>query len=158
MEARLTEISYEARLTDDLPDRMMLAARVDRYLRAAGAQDNAQRGRLIVATARDLRTRSSNGDPTWAEIIAAVDRHLAAEFRVDAAREDAPTSRGRVALCMAPGSGAEWATPPREHRTMPPQELSLWRPDTAWLRQLQFGRSAQGLAASLCWLAVLVIP
>lgn len=136
----------------------MLAARVDRYLRAAGAQDNAQRGRLIVATVGDLRAQSSNCDPSWADIIAAVDRHLAAEFGVDASGEDALTSRGRVALCMAAGSGAKWATPPREHRTMPPQELSLWRPDTAWLRQLQLGRSAQGLAASLCWLAVLVIP
>lgn len=154
MEARLTETSNES----EWPDRMMLSSGIDRYLRAAGARDHAQRGRLIAAILQDLRSQSTRTDWAWTEIIAAADRCLAGEFRLECDAETVPTTRGRLALRLTANLAAAHNTPPRDLRIMPPQDLSLWRPSAAWLRQLQFGRPAQSLAGSLCWLAVVFIP
>ena len=47
---------------------------------AALAKDPALRGRLMAATARDLLAQGQIANPAWAEIIAAIDRSLAAEL------------------------------------------------------------------------------
>lgn len=101
---------------------------------------------------------------TWAEIVAAVDRSLATAFSADG--KTLPRARGRVALGLAAAaadngvtvSGPDWGTPPRQPRAMRPQDLSLWRPSAGWLLRLRLSRPAQGLAACLCWLAVLFVP
>ncbi|MGF1628122.1 MAG: hypothetical protein ACFCUT_01490 [Kiloniellaceae bacterium] len=143
-----------------------LVIRIDRYLRAAGASDTALLSRLTAATARDLLARGVSAEPAWAEIIAAVDRSLAGELSADGAGSALPTPRGRVALRLAVADraagaravGAEWGTPPRQHRGMRAQNLSLWRPSAKSLLRLQVSRPLLGLAACLCWLAVVVVP
>jgi hypothetical protein len=163
VEARLTDTLSRPRIFEGLPIEMLqdgLAARIDRYLRATGALDAATRSRLGVATARDLWERNLGDEVSWAEIVAAVDRSLAAEFALDGISAETLGARGRVALGLASDhvaaeTGA--ATPPRIHRQMHPQELSPWRPSFAW-RRLRLSRPTQGLAASLCWLAILTIP
>ena len=141
-----------------------LLVRIDRYLRAAGATDPALRGRLMAATARDLLAQGVIAGPTWAEIVAAIDRSLAVEFAADG--KTLPRARGRVALGLGGGaadvgaavSGPDWGTPPRRPTAMPACDLSRWRPSARWLLRLQLSRPAQGLAACLCWLAVLFVP
>ena len=141
-----------------------LLVSIDRYLRAAGASEPALRGRLMAATARDLLAQGVIADPAWAEIVAAIDRSLAAELAVDG--KTLPRARGRVALGLSGGaadgsaavSGPDWGAPPRRPSAMPAQDLSLWRPSAGWLLRLQLSRPAQGLAACLCWLAVLFVP
>src|SRR5690606_1586204 len=106
-----------------------LLIRIDRYLRAAGAKDPALRGRLMAATARDLLAQGQIANPTWAEIIAAIDRSLATELAPEG--KTLPRARGRVALGLGASEavcGPDWGTPPRQHIPMPPQDLSLWRP------------------------------
>lgn len=190
MEARLTETlpqpgvhlegcNLDVRHETDRPHSAAMI-RLDRYLAAAGIDDQEQRRRLAVAAARDLLARggaklpgakpswpeSSWPESSWAEIIAAVDRQLAAEF-APGSGDEAPGPRGRVALAavrfgQSGGIGADWGTPPRRHRAMPAQDLSLWRPSpeaaAAQIGRLRVGRAAQGLAAGLCWLAVVVVP
>ncbi|MEO3430353.1 hypothetical protein AAFN88_15965 [Pelagibius sp. CAU 1746] len=146
-----------------------LSERLDAYLRAAGAEDGGRRRRLLAAALQLLAERRGEGPhararPGWAEIIAAVDSCLAAE--ACGAGIGAQSARGRVALKLdrATGTLAEgtWAAPPRQRRHMRAQSLSLWRPqlrgDAAWLYRYRISRSMQGLAACLCWLAVLIIP
>jgi hypothetical protein len=185
VEARLTETlpqpgirreacALDVRIETDQPHSAAMI-RIDRYLAAAGVDDQERRRRLAVATARDLLARGgakpfdpepSWGETSWAEIIAAVDRQLTAEFAPESS-DEAPDPRGRVALAAARfgkggGIDANWGTPPRRHRAMAAQDLSLWRPSpgavAAQFAQLRVGRAAQGLAAGLCWLAVVVVP
>jgi hypothetical protein len=179
VEARLTDLLGEApvhpgagsrdplavQLTvDNEPPHNRLLARIDRYLRAAGAEEPSLRGRLMAATARDLLAKGLIAQADWAEIIAAIDRSLAEELA--SGGKTLPRARGRVALRLrgatahgsAAISGPDWGTPPRRHEPMPPQDLARWRPTIDWLRRLQLSRPAQGLAAGLCWLAVLFVP
>ena len=57
---------------------------------------------------------------------------------------------------------ADGAAPPRNICPMLPQDLSLWRPEPRRsadrLRRFQLSRTTQGLAACLCWVAVLIVP
>ncbi|MGD1877681.1 MAG: hypothetical protein ACFB13_09300 [Kiloniellaceae bacterium] len=147
--------------------------RIDRYLQAAGAADTTRRSRLTAAAARDLLAQGAT--PSWAEIIAAVDRSLAGEFATACASAAPASARGRIALSLAehptPDTetaemGNDWGTPPRHRQVMAAQDLSLWRPylrpsmhrGADRLRNVQVSRSAQSLAACLCWLAVVIIP
>lgn len=180
MEARLTELLSDtagARRTgpretiatpslaaDRSAPQTRLLISIDRYLRAAGAKDPALRGRLMAATARDLLAQGQIADPAWAEIVAAIDRSLAAELATEG--KTLPRARGRVALGLGGGapeasaavSGPDWGTPPRRHIAMQPQDLSLLRPRADAVLRLRLSRSTQALAACLCWLAVLVVP
>jgi len=182
VEARLTDLTCDTSVHPDAALRQAIAieppaeaappqgellARIDRYLRTAGAADATQRSRLTVATARDLLAQGTGAEPAWAEIIAAVDRSLAAELAGDAGDDAPPRSRGRVALGLAgavpAGSdaaifGNAWGTPPRRPYPMRAQDLALWRPSAERLQWLQLSRPVQGLAACLCWLAVLMVP
>lgn len=179
MEARLTDllcdtpvhsgaggrdpIAMQLPVESEAPHSRLLI-HIDRYLRAAGAADAALRGRVMAATARDLLAQGLIAGPTWAEIVAAIDRSLAAELSAEG--KTLPRARGRIALGISGGtaegsaavSGPDWGTPPRRQSAMPPQDLSLWRPSAGWLLRLQLSRPAQGLAACLCWLAVLFVP
>lgn len=182
MEARLTDLPYKPQVVESpnvsVPQ-SELVARIDRYFRAAGVEDDTCRSRLIAATARDLLARGSTGKLSWAEIIAAVDRLLADELALEGDGRDCTGARGRVALrtlgddalrvaadqaghreAPAPPLGrvALRGTPPRSRRVMRAQDLSLWRPSAAWLHRLQLSPAKQGLAASIGWLAVLFIP
>ncbi len=144
------------------PTQWGLDARIDRYLRAAGTSDQALRRRLTAVVVHDLLSRGAETD--WAKIVAAVDRCLASEFNMSAGSEAMPSSRGRVALvlagtttaCVADVLGADWGTPPRRHRDLRPQDLSLWRPNADWLLRLRPSRSVRGIVACLCSLAVLI--
>jgi hypothetical protein len=179
VEARLTDFSCEtsvhpgARPHDtltvqpaaekDQPQTQLLVS-IDRYLRAAGADEPALRGRLMAATARDLLAQGLIAGPAWAEIVAAIDRSLALELSTDG--RTLPRARGRIALRLGSGapegsfaiSGPDWGTPPRRRSAMPAQDLSLWRPSLAGLLNLRLSRATQGLAACFCWLAVLFVP
>ncbi|MEQ9607171.1 MAG: hypothetical protein RLN99_05835, partial [Kiloniellaceae bacterium] len=152
-----------------------VALRIDRYLQAAGAMDKARRSRITAAAARDLLARGASAEPGWAEVIAAVDRSLAAEFTDAQMTAAQGSARGRVALVLAeravsPGDatqmGRDWGTPARRRLAMAAQDLTAWHPalrpemerQAARLRRLQVSRSVQGLAACLSWLAVLIIP
>lgn len=179
MEARLTDLLGDTPVhsgagvrnaiavqlpVDNEPPHSRLLVSIDRYLRAAGAADPALRGRLMAATARDLLARGVIAAPAWAEIVAAIDRSLAAEYAADG--KTLPRARGRVALGLGGGaadgtctvSGPDWGTPPRRQSAMPAQDLSAWRPSAGWLLRLQLSRPAQGLAACLCWLAIFLVP
>ena len=182
MEARLTTLSseaptaietggHDAAIAIQLPiepemPQSALVSRIERYLRAAGADDAALRSRLTAATARDLLARGVSAEPGWAEIVAAVDRGLADALFAEGASSALPTSRGRVALRLAAtdpetGShapGADWSAPARQRRGMRPQDLSLWCPSADGLLRLQVSRPVQGLTACLCWLAVIIVP
>lgn len=145
-----------------------LLARIDRYLLAAGAKEPALRARIAAAAARDLLAQGLSAEANWAEIVAAIDRSLATELSPEGV--SLPRARGRVALGLVgslegdrqlpPASlcGPEWSTPPRRHQAMRGQDLSRWRPSLQRLLQIQLSRPAQGVAACLCWLAVLFIP
>ena len=191
MEARLTDIPTDPRvqiapgtlevLSSDGPasakdqPQSAVILRIDRYLQAAGAGDKARRSRLAAAAARDLLARGASAEPGWAEIIAAVDRSLTAEFAPSESAAAPGSAGGRVALVLAEQAapytpaarmGRDWGTPARHRLPMPAQDLTAWRP--AWrpavayaserLSRLQVSRPAQGLAACLSWLAVLIIP
>ncbi len=171
MEAQLIDTSLERSLPGKDSGRSRpvgLSDRLETYLRAAGADDPERRRQLCAATLEVLAERGTAGplspQPTWAEIIAAVDACLATEICASGA--GAQSARGRVALKQGAAATAqaegEWATPPRQRRRMRAQSLSLWRPriqgDAAWLYRYQISRSTQSLAACLCWLAVLIIP
>lgn len=144
-----------------------LAARVDRYLQAAGLADEHARSRLTATIVHDLTARTHDSDPAWAEAIAAIDRRLSAELAGEASGMETASPRGRVALGLetagAPaGPGDSWATPERRRCAMPPQDLSLWRPRIVrrlhrLLRQ-DISHATQGLTACLCCLAVILIP
>jgi len=143
-----------------------LLVRIDRYLRAAGAADSRLRSRLIAAAMRRLATQGGSSDVTWAEVIAAVDHSLTAEFASDAAStldKDAPPPAGvggRIALHRAAEGMSAVDTrslPPRHQRPMPPQVLLPWRPTPGWFRRLKPHPSAPALAASLCCLVVLFL-
>lgn len=178
MEARLTDLFCEVSLHpaagsrdvvlsqppgDSEPPHSRLLMKVDRYLRAAGADEPALRGRLLAATARDLLAQGLIAQPDWAEIVAAVDRSLAEELAGDG--RTLPRARGRVALRLrareregfAAISGPDWGTPPRRREAMEPQDLSLWRPALPRLPRLPLSRPALGVAAGLCWLAVMFL-
>ncbi|WP_340119659.1 hypothetical protein [Pelagibius sp. 7325] len=152
-----------------------VALRIDRYLQAAGAMDKARRSRITAAAARDLLARGASAEPGWAEVIAAVDRSLAAEFTNAEAPAAQGSARGRVALVLAERAmssgdaarmGRDWGTPARRRLVMPAQDLTSWQPTlrpemerhAARLRGLQVSRSVQGLAACLSLIAVLIIP
>jgi hypothetical protein len=150
---------------EEQPPQSALVARIDRYLRAAGALDTARRSRLTAATARNLLALGVSAEPAWAEIVAAVDRALAGADSTegsDKALTTSTTPHGRVALRLVPnanvGAGAGWGTPPRRRSAMRPQDLSLWRPTAELLLGLRVSRPAQGLAACLCWVAILIVP
>lgn len=152
------------RADDRTAPQTRLLISIDRYLRAAGAKDPALRGRLMAATARDLLAQGQIADPSWAEIIAAIDRSLASELAPEG--KTLPRARGRVALGLGGGSpaasdavsGPDWGTPPRRLQAMQPQDLSLWRPRADALLRLRVSRSTQALTSCLCWLAVLLVP
>ena len=152
-----------------------VALRIDRYLQAAGAMDKARRSRVTAAAARDLLARGASAEPAWAEVIAAIDRSLAAEFTNAEISAAQGSARGRVALVLAERAmtsgdaarmGRDWGTPARHRLAMAAQDLTAWHPalrpemerHAARLRRLQVSRSVQGLAACLSWLAVLFIP
>lgn len=187
MEARLTEIPQEARvhLEPDTGDQLSLhpgqgqaagsaeseqplhgvTQRIDRYLRAAGAGDSALRARLTAAAARDLLAQGASAEPSWAEIIAAVDRSISSSGARDGGLSVMTSARGRVALQLHGDPAAlpeEWGTPPRHRRVMQAQDLSLWQPSEAMdadrLQRVTFSRKAQAFTACLCWLAVLIVP
>ena len=181
MEARLTEIPPEARvhLEPDAGTRLFdraepaeveqplhgVTQRIDLYLRAAGAEDPAQRGCLTAAAARDLLAQGASAEPSWAEIIAAVDRSISSGGARDGGLSVMTSARGRVALRLLGNPVSlpeEWGTPPRQRRTMQPQDLSPWRPREGTgadrLQRLYVSRKVQAFAACLCWLAVIVIP
>ena len=176
---RLDAGILDGRNQEDRP-RSEAMIRIGRYLAAAGVDDHDHRRRLAAAVARDLLARggakSLGADPlgaeasvmesSWAEIIAAVDRQLTTEF-APGYEDSAPGPRGRVALAAArsghdAGTDTDWGTPPRRRQAMPAQDLSLWRPSpeaaAAQFGRLRVGRATQGLAACLCWLAVVVVP
>jgi len=149
--------------------------RIDRYLQAAGATDKARRSRVTAAAARDPQAPGPTAAPGWAEIIAAVDRSLAAEFANAEIATAQGSARGRVALVLAEravssGDAArmdrDWGTPARHRLAMAAQDLTAWQPalrpemerQAARLRRLQVSRSVQGLAACFSLLAVLIIP
>jgi hypothetical protein len=149
--------------------------RIDRYLVAAGAGDRAWRGQITAAVARDLLAHGASGEPGWAEIIAAVDRCLAAEFAAPHSTPQRASARGRVALYLtgqesandaAAQMGRDWGAPTRQPQPMAPQDLTRWSPtwrgmadgSAGWLQRLRVSRSAQGVAACLCCLAVIIIP
>ena len=110
MEARLTEllsdtavsrrtgsretVGLQSAAADRTAPQTRLLISIDRYLRAAGAKDPALRGRLMAATARDLLAQGQIADPAWAEIVAAIDRSLAAELATEG--KTLPRARGRV--------------------------------------------------------------
>ena len=181
MEARLTDLLGEApvpvhpgagsgdrlaiqRTVDNEPPHGRLLAKIDRYLRAAGAEEPSLRGRLMAAAARDLLSKGLIARADWAEIIAAIDRSLAEELATGG--ETLPRARGRVALRLSGAAGhgsasvsrPDWGAPPRRHQPMLPQDLARWRPTLDTLRRLHLSRPTQGLAAGLCWLAVLFVP
>ncbi|GAB4224065.1 MAG: hypothetical protein Tsb0032_27860 [Kiloniellaceae bacterium] len=143
-----------------------LATCIDRYLRAAGLTDAARRAALTDSCLTDLTAKQRGGETSWAEIIAAIDRCLVRQLVPEAAQRVPPSVSGRVALRLGDGTAGgglcDGSTPPRQHFAMHPQDLSLWRPrDVAaggLLKRLQIGRPAQGIAACLLWLAVVVIP
>jgi hypothetical protein len=153
---------------DSVSPRSRLLARIDRYLQAAGVDDEAARARLATNAARDLLAMGLSAEANWAEVVAAIDRSLAAELAPEGMT--LPRARGRVALGMAGGlsgvstkamaglCGPDWGAPPRSNRVMRAQDLSPWRPSLRGLLRLQVSRPAQGLAACLCWLAVLFVP
>jgi len=184
LEARLTDILPEALLrldpasgdrlslqpgqgeiaSDDLPLHGV-TQRIDRYLRAAGAKDNALRSRLTAAAARDLLAQGASAEPSWAEIIAAVDRSISSGGARDGGLSVMTSARGRVALQLLGdpvGLPAEWGTPPRHRRVMQAQDLSLWHPRKAIgadrLQRVYFSRKLQAVTACVCWLAVLFVP
>jgi hypothetical protein len=184
LEARLTDILPEAPLrldptsgdklslqtgqgeiaSDDLPLHGV-TQRIDRYLRAAGAEDSALRSRLTAAAARDLLAQGASAEPSWAEIIAAVDRSISSGGARDGGLSVMTSARGRVALQLLGdpvGLPAEWGTPPRHRRVMQAQDLSLWHPRKAIgadrLRRVYFSRKVQAFTACVCWLAVLFVP
>lgn len=139
--------------------------RIDRYLRATGAKDSTLRARLTAAAARDLLAQGASAEPSWAEIIAAVDRSIASGGARDGGLSVMTSARGRVALRLLGDPEAlpeEWGTPPRQRRAMQPQDLSLWQPSEAMdadrLQRVYFSRKVQAFTACLCWLAVLIIP
>lgn len=169
MEAQLIAPPFEPCfpvLAGPSPDRSgktYLARGLDRYLRAAGLEDDDRRAELAAACLDDLLAHSGGEEVSWAEIIAAVDRRLTRELVPGAADRIPQSAGGRVALRLGAGSrdGApvEGGVPRRNRRAMLPQELSMWRP--AWhgeMRRLRISRSLQGAAVCLCWLAVLIIP
>ena len=100
------------------------------------------------------------------QVIAAVDRCLTRELAPEARRILPQSPRGRVALGLGPSAPmtarADGAAPPRNICPMLPQDLSLWRPEPRRsadrLRRFQLSRTTQGLAACLCWVAVLIVP
>jgi hypothetical protein len=158
-------IAIQLPVEEEQPPQSALVARIDRYLRAAGALDTARRSRLTAATARNLLALGVSAEPAWAEIVAAVDRALAGADSTegsDKALMTSTTPHGRVALRLAPdadaGAGAGWGTPPSRRSAMRPQDLSLWRPTAELLLGLRVSRPAQGLAACLCWIAILIVP
>lgn len=161
MEAQLINETLEApspRQAVDRPSRDALARGLDRYLRAAGAADDLQRRRLVL---RILEKLQDEGDPKalpWAKAIATTDEVLNAEFLDRASARSG--MKGRVALRLGPSTPAagDWGTPARRYRAMRPCSLAPWRPSFRDLLQLPVPRVAQGLAACLCWLAVLVLP
>lgn len=189
MEARLTDIPPEAlvRLEADIGDKLSLHSgqaqperagaassdlplhgvtlRIDRYLRAAGAEDDSLRARLTAAAARDLLAQGASAEPSWAEIVAAVDRSISSGGARDGGLSVMTSARGRVALRLLgdPASlPAEWGTPPRQRRAMQAQDLSLWQPreamDADRLQRVHFSRKVQAFTACLCWLAILIVP
>ncbi len=175
MEAQLIDTPFDPCLLPGpqrpRPEHPVLAARLERYLRAAGIQNAPRRERLLAQRLGDLSAEGrdadvSSAEPSWAEIIAAVDRCLIRQLEQGGSSAARQSARGRVSLGLGPAQPAmpaeDWATPPRNRRAMPAQDLSRWRPGTAWrakrLQQVQFSRSTQGLAACICWLAVLVFP
>jgi hypothetical protein len=183
VEARLTNLSSEAPAvfetgahdntiaiqlpTEPETPQSVLVSRIERYLRAAGADHAALRSQLTAATARDLLARGVSAEPGWAEIVAAVDRSLAGTLFADGGSSALPTSRGRVALRLAAtdpeaktpaAAGADWSAPARQRRGMRAQDLSQWRPSADGLLRLQVSRPVQGLVACLCWLAVIIVP
>src|SRR5512138_1291714 len=113
--------------------------RIDRYLRAAGANGATLRARLIATAASDLLDQGFTGEAEWAEIIAAIDRSLAVELSPGGMA--LPQTRGRVVLAVAASQGEEarvatgshcepiWGVPPRRHQAMHVQDLSLSRSD-----------------------------
>lgn len=184
MEARLTDILPEAplRLDPDSGDQLSLqpgqgglaihklplhgvTQRIDRYLRAAGAEDSALRSRLTAAAARDLLAQGASAEPSWAEVIAAVDRSISSGGARDGGLSVMTSARGRVALQLLgdpAGLPEEWGTPPRHRRVMQAQDLSLWQPrevvSANRLQRVYFSRKVQAFTACVCWLAVLIIP
>lgn len=139
--------------------------RIDRYLRAAGAENSALRARLTAAAARDLLAQGASAEPSWAEIIAAVDRGLSSGGERNGGLSMMTSARGRVGLRLhedPAGLPDEWGTPPRQRRAMPAQDLSLWQPRegirTERLHHFGLSRKVQAFAACLCWLAVLMVP
>lgn len=184
MEARLTDIIPEAPLHLEADAGARLAQqsgageiacrdlplhgvtqRIDRYLRAAGAEDDALRSRLTAAAARDLLAQGASAEPSWAEIIAAVDRSISSGGAREGGLSMMTSARGRVALRLLgePASlPEEWGTPPRQRRAMRAQDLSLWQPREAIVperfHRVYFSRKVQAFTACICWLAVLIIP
>ena len=180
MEAQLIDTPFDPCLLPGpqrpRPEHPVLAARLERYLRAAGMQNAPRRERLVAECLEELSAEGRDADvssaepswaePSWAEIIAAVDRCLTRQLEQDGRSAVRQSARGRVSLGLGPAQPAmpaeDWATPPRDRRAMPAQDLSRWHPGTAWrakrLQRVQFSRSTQGLAACICWLAVLVFP
>lgn len=188
MEARLTDLSCQPPLqvgiqidhgadgslpfqpaTETAPPQSRLLSRIDRYLRAAGADDGAMRARVAAAAARDLLARGLSAEANWAEIVAAIDRSLAAELSPEGMT--LPRARGRLALALAGRSatgepakataafcGPDWGVPRRRYQAMRGQNLSPWRPRLERLLRLRLSRPAQGVAACLCWIAVLIVP
>lgn len=166
MEAQLIESAFLP-CPPERPRPGDLAARVDRYLQAAGLTDERARTRLTATVVHDLTVRARESDPAWAEAIAAIDRRLSAELAGEASGMETASPRGRVALGLetarAPAAPEDsWATPERRRCVMRPQDLSLWRPRVVrrlhrLLRQ-DISQATQGLTACLLCLAVILIP
>jgi len=152
--------------------RAQLLCRLDRYLFAVGISDEGERAALI-ARASDLLSASSGlqSEPSWLCVIATVDRVLAERHAIDTPGDEARlTCRGRIAEAFSADerSGstateslsptADWGTPPRNHRAMPDQELSVQRPRLSRLVDPATWRPAQNVVVSLSCLAVVLIP
>lgn len=156
----LTPLHANGNASRKLP-RGAMEVRIDSYLRACGVVEHSRREHLLGATLGALGVDDQKKLLSWAEIIAAVDAVLARHMDWPAGPAPATGGRGRVALRLgvAAERTADWAVvPQRSLQYMRPQNLSPWRPPLRELLRLRIPRSTQGLAACLCWLAVLIIP
>ena len=138
-----------------------LARKLDGYLAAAGAADELLRRRMVLRTVEKLEAEGDPAKLPWVKAVAALDEVLSSELLPQPGPHG--KQQGRIALYLggarqAGWTARDWATPPRRYLAMPASSLAPWRPSWRQLGQIRVPRFAQGIAACLCWLAVLVLP
>lgn len=161
MEAQLINETLEAQHPVRAVDRSFweaLTRRLDSYLREAGAADDLQRRRLVLHILERLQGEGDPKDLPWAKVVATMDRVLNAELLEQTGTRSGLKGRIALRLDLSARPAGDWGTPERRYRAMRPCSLAPWRPSLQDLIRLPVPRVAQGVAACLCWLAVLVLP